>query len=282
MNINISFKDFLKNNTTINNKFLDDFNFLINDDYMEHYYDFLVDSNKLINWLDISKEEFKKTIYKSYKINVDYIIEKNENKKIGSGGHNEKIILLTPEACKKICLMTKSKIGEKVRQYFIDVELAIYKYKKHIINSLNEKVNKLENNQKPKIKYSKGIIYVFRALNEENATLYKIGKTINSKKRFNSHNSPLSNDIEIVLVYEADNIEQLEKCIKTYMQKAQYRKYKEIYRVNLDIIKNVIKVCDTKIKEINEIIDFKNNLKRNNYLKKITNDDKLYMLIPQL
>jgi hypothetical protein len=66
------------------------------------------------------------------------------------------------------------------------------------------------------------------------------------------------------------------------MQKAQYRKYKEIYRVNLDIIKNVIKVCDTKIKEINEKIDFKNNLKRNNYLKKITNDDKLYMLIPQL
>jgi hypothetical protein len=91
----------LKNNTTINNKFLDNFNFLINDDYMEHYYDFLVDSNKLINWLDISKEEFKKTIYKSYKINVDYIIEKNENKKVGSGGHNEKIILLTPEACKK-------------------------------------------------------------------------------------------------------------------------------------------------------------------------------------
>jgi hypothetical protein len=32
----------------------------------------------------------------------------------------------------------------------IDVELAIYKYKKHIINSLNEKIKKLENNQKPK------------------------------------------------------------------------------------------------------------------------------------
>ena len=279
----MSFKDFLKNNTTINNKFLDDFNFLIKDDYMEHYYDFLVDSNILIKWLNILNiVDFKKNIYKSYKINIDYIIEKNNNQKIGSGGHNEKIIFLTPEACKKICLLTKSKIGEKVRQYFIDIELAIYKYRKHIINSLNEKINKLENNQKPKIEHTKGIIYVFRALNEENVTLYKIGKTINSKKRFNSHNSPMANDIEIVLLYEAENIKQLEKCIKTYMQKSQYRKYKEIYRVDLDIIKMVVKDCDTKIKEINEKIDFKNNLKKNNNLKKITNEDKLYMLIPNM
>ena len=72
----------------------------------------------------------------------------------------------------------------------------------------------------------------------------------------------MTNDIEIVLVYEADNIKQLEKCIKTYMQQSQYRKYKEIYRVDLDIIKMVVKDCDTKIKEINEKIDLKNNLKK--------------------
>ena len=108
MNINLSFKDFLKKYTTMNEKFLDDFNFLIRDDYMDNYYDFLVDSNKLIKWLNIHNEtDFKKNLYKSYKINVDYIIEKNEEKKLGSGGHNEKIIYLTPEACKKICLLTK-------------------------------------------------------------------------------------------------------------------------------------------------------------------------------
>ena len=68
MNINMSFKDFIKNNTTINNKFLDDFNFLIKDDYMEHYYDFLVDSDILIKWLNILNiVDFKKNIYKTYK-----------------------------------------------------------------------------------------------------------------------------------------------------------------------------------------------------------------------
>ena len=29
------------------------------------------------------------------------------------------------------------------------------------------------------------------------------------------------------MTFEADNIEQLEICVKNYMKKAQYRKYKE-------------------------------------------------------
>jgi hypothetical protein len=100
-------------------------------------------------------------------------------------------------------------------------------------------------------------IYVFRALNIENATLYKIGRTINSKTRFNSHNSPLANDLELIMTYEADNIEQLESCIKVMMKKAQYRKYKEIYEVDLDIIKNAIDDCDGKLSQINNMIDKK-------------------------
>ena len=64
------------------------------------------------------------------------------------------------------------------------------------------------------------------------------------------------------------------------MKKAQYRKYKEIYEVNIDIIKNVIKDCDVKLKEINDIIDKKNKKQKGGNLQKITNNDKIYMLIP--
>ena len=56
-------------------------------------------------------------------------------------------------------------------------------------------------------------------------TLYKIGKTINSKTRFSKHNSPLANDLEVLFQYETDNIDQVESCIKALMKKAQYRKY---------------------------------------------------------
>lgn len=276
----MDFKSFLVKYTTINTKFIEDFHNIIKEDYFEKYYDFLIDSEILRKWLKIKiKQDFIATIKNSYKINIDYKLEKIK-KSEGSGGHNREVITLTPEATKKICLMTKSKVGNDVRQYFIDLELAFYKFKNHIIESLNKKIEQLENNMKPKINSTKGLIYVFRALNTENATLYKIGRTVSSKKRFNSHNSPLANDIEIIMTYEADNIEQLESCIKAMMKKAQYRKYKEIYEVDIDIIKNVIKDCDVKLKEINDMIDKKNKKQKGGKLHKITNNDKMYMLIP--
>lgn len=275
----MDFKTFLLKYTTINSKFIEDFYTIIKEDYIENYNSFLIDSELLRKWLKINiKQEFTNTIKRSYKLNVDYTIKKVKLSE-GSGGHNREIITLTPEATKKICLMTKSKIGNDVRQYFIDIELALYKFKNHIIESLNKKIQQLENNQKPKINTTKGIIYVFRALNND-TTLYKIGRTINSKKRFNAHNSPLANDIEVIMTYEADNIEQLETCVKNFMKKSQYRKYKEIYEVDLDIIKNVIKDCDVKLKQINDMIEKKNKKQKGGKVNKITDDDKIFLLIP--
>ena len=42
---------------------------------------------------------------------------------------------------------------------------------------------------------------MFRALNTD-LTLYKIGRTINSKTRFSKHNSPMANDLEVIFHYE--------------------------------------------------------------------------------
>lgn len=190
------------------------------------------------------KRSFNDTIKRSYKKNIDYTINKVK-KSEGSGGHNLELITLTPEAAKKICLSTKSKMGSQVQQYFLDLEVALYKYKNYIIEGMNKKIQQLENNQKPKINTSKKIIYVFRALNID-LTLYKIGKTINSKTRFSKHNSPMANDLEILFQYETENIDQVESCIKVYMKKAQYRKYKEVYQVNLDIIKKQLKIVMLK------------------------------------
>ena len=65
------------------------------------------------------------------------------------------------------------------------------------------------------------------------------------------------------------------------MKKAQYRKYKEIYQVNLDIIKKAIKDCDNNISEYNKYIFKYNNKQKGGKLKNIINDkDILYLLIP--
>lgn len=278
----MDFETFINRYSFVNSKFVKDFYNIIKEDYIERYNEFLIDSEILRKWLQINiKRSFNDTIKKSYKKNVDYKIDKVK-KTLGSGGHNLEVIILTPEAAKKICLSTNSKMGGQVQQYFLDLEVALYKYKNYIIEGMNKKIEQLENNQKPKINTNKKIIYVFRALNTD-LTLYKIGKTINSKTRFSKHNSSMSNDLEVLFYYETNNIDQVELCIKAYMKKAQYRKYKEIYRVDLDIIKKTINNCDVEINKINKEIENKNKKQNGgNNLKQIDNKDILYLLIPSL
>lgn len=172
-------------------------------------------------------------------------------------------------------------MGGQVQQYFLDLEVALYKYKNYIIEGMSKKIEQLENNQKPKTNTNKKIIYVFRALNTD-LTLYKIGKTINSKTRFSKHNSPMANDLEVLFQYETENTDQVESCVKIFMKKAQYRKYKEVYQVDLDIIKKTIKNCDAEINEINkEIISKNKKQKGGKVLNKIDDKEILYLLIPK-
>ena len=77
--------------------------------------------------------------------------------------------------------------------------------------------------------------------------LCKIGRTKDLKKRLQSHQSPLSHDLDILFYYESNNIVQIESCIKALMKPYQYRKYKEVYKINIDIIKSLIEQCDNII-----------------------------------
>jgi hypothetical protein len=96
----------------------------------------------------------------------------------------------------------------------------------------------------------------------------------------------MANDIEILFKYESDNIDQVESCVKTYMKHAKYRKYKEIYQVDLNIIKQAIKDCDFKINEYNNNISKCNKKQKGrqytNIIKTNTDTEILYMLIPLL
>jgi len=276
------FVDFIKEYTTISNDFIDDFFEIFNDDIEVYNNSFIVNSDTLMKWLDMKqKENFINTIEKSYNIDEDYIIEyPNKNRK---GGNNEKIYYLTTRAAKKYCLMTKSKKGNEIRNYFLDIEEILYKFKDYIIKGLQDKIKKLENNQKPLINPKKGVIYIFKVFdnNDNENTLYKIGRTFNLKKRLSNYNAGLSDNLELVLIYEADNIIQLEKCIKISMKEAQYRKYKEIYEINIYIIKKVIKNCNSNLVQVKNI-KTKKEIKGGANILKIKKNDKLFLSIDKL
>jgi len=93
----------------------------------------------------------------------------------------------------------------------------------------------------------------------------------------------MANDLEVLFHFETKNIDQVESCIKSFMKVAKYRKYKEIYQVNINIIKKAIKDCDFKINEFNKsIIKYNKKQKGGNIKNIIDNNEVLYMLIPFL
>ena len=53
----------------------------------------------------------------------------------------------------------------------------------------------------------------------------------------------LTYKIEIVYVYETENVEQVEQCIKDLLKHRAYHERKEFYEIDADLLKELIKHC---------------------------------------
>jgi hypothetical protein len=188
----------------------------------------------------------------SYSKNIDYKVKKGKS----TGGRPSEIIMLTPDCFKRLTMSSKTKKSEEVRTYFIELEKHIDKYKNYIIDGLNKKIDILENNQKPKIESKSGVIYVLKS-NKDIDGIYRIGRTKKFKERKNVHDSSHPDDMEIIFIYETKNIEEVENCLKAILKSTQYRKRKEFYQIDENILKELIDGCDKmtlKVKKTNKKI----------------------------
>jgi phage anti-repressor protein len=238
--------DFLKTHTKINNEFITDFFSLYK---LQDKYNFSINIEAIAKWLNMTKGHIKDTLTQSYKINIDYKVIKN--KPTGKKGKPSETILLTPKCFKIMAMQSRTKKAIQVREYYYELEQVLDQYKEYIIKGLEDKIKILENNQKPKINPSKGVIYIIQTA--DGIGHYKIGKTVNLRKRLNNYNGDKKDDIIPIYIYESDNINEVEHCVKSYAKKFQYRKYKEVYKADLNLLKELINDCG----EFNE----KTNLK---------------------
>jgi hypothetical protein len=140
-----------------------------------------------------------------------------------------------------MAMQSKSKKSIEVREYYYELEQVIDQYKEYIIKGLEDKIKTLENNQKPKINPSKGVIYIIQT--SDGIGHYKIGKTQNLRKRLNSYNGDKKDDIIPIYIYETEDINNVELCIKKYAKEYQYRKYKEVYKIDINLLKELINNC---------------------------------------
>ena len=69
-------------------------------------------------------------------------------------------------------------------------------------------------------------------------------KQMISKKRLQNYNSANSDKMEVVLIYETKCATEVEDCVIAQIKKHRYKKRKDFYEVNVDIIKEIINTCD--------------------------------------
>jgi phage anti-repressor protein len=235
--------DFLKKYSTISNDFIDEFMSIHNPNTSQT--DFTINIDIVSKWLEISKRHLLETLKYSYKKTIDYIIEKdNRPKTTKYGANNKKIYLLTPDAFKRICMRSKSPKSEDVRTYYIQLESLVLKYSQQMVDGMQLEIDRLEKALKPKTKADKvGYIYVIKA-SEHKDSVYKIGRTKDLTSRISTYQTGHLEEVEVVMQYRTDSVQKVEQCIKLMLKKHQLRKYKEIYQVNIDIIKKIISGCD--------------------------------------
>ncbi len=244
--------EFLKTYSKINNNFIDDFFGLYN---LNDKYNFAINLEYIAKWMKTNKSDLKETLVNSYKEKIDYKIIKGVSN--GLKGKPKETILLTPKCFKLMAMQSRTKKAIEVREYYYELENVIDQYKEYIIKGLEEKIKKLENNQKPKINPSKGIIYILETSDELGH--YKVGKTKNLKQRLKQYNGDKKDDIIPLYVYETDDIDNIEKCVKTYAKQYQYRKYKEVYKADLNMLKDLINDCGEFNEKTNLKIKWKSN-----------------------
>lgn len=260
-------ESFLINNSDISKEFINDFFGFQKKQLYEEYKPFTIDLEDVAYWLESRKTTLKETLILNYSKNIDYLIVKNMlqdnlRQKDKQGGHNKKLVLLTPDCFKMLCMRSKTKKADKVREYYIEIEKLIDKYKDIIIEENNKKIKVLENDLKKEKQPAGNICYIFEETDELNIKYYRLGQTENLAKRMASHNSSSVHKKVVAFKIKTDNILHYEACLRGSMYNFRYKNNKDYYKIPLDKIKYAIENCGKVVKKL------KNDMKgggKNNY-----------------
>lgn len=157
--------------------------------------DFEISVRDAAKWLGANIWKINKTVYRSYKANIDY----KEDKQYTSGRPRFDLYLST-DCFKSICLRSKSRRGEIIRRYFIFIENI---YREYMTQSMYNRrridgENYSDKNYQ-KTNYAIGnCIYIIRIL-YNGVMSYKIGRTNDLNVRLGVHQRNFPGKIKLVL-----------------------------------------------------------------------------------
>lgn len=242
----LSAKEFIKLTSTVPSKFIDELFEVYDENTIQT--DPVVPLDVVARWLDANKNALSKTLKKTYRLKFDYIVVKNTDAiKKDPRANNNKLYLLTPDCFKRLAMLSRSRNADMVRTYFIEIENLFLKYREQTLEGMQREIERLERNQKPMnglsgVDPKAGYLYIIRA-SEHKDGLVKIGRSSDLLSRLRNYNSGRADDVELLYTYRVPDIVSAERCVKALLKKYQYRKYKEVYQADVDMVKELIKGC---------------------------------------
>lgn len=74
--------------------------------------------------------------------------------------------------------------------------------------------------------------------------------------------------MEVIYTFETKNSKKIENCVINLIKEYRYKKRKDFYEINIDILKKIISDCNEMILKYKKNINKKenNNIKQNLYL----------------
>jgi phage anti-repressor protein len=237
------FKDFLKVHSTIPNTFIDTFIDTCGEGYSQTTTSLNIDI--VAKWLNVQKFNLMSTLRDSYRDGIDYVVIHKPSKRGKQGSNNYKEVLLTPDCFKRLCMRSKSKKAEEVRTYYIQLESLLMKYYEHMMNGMETEITSLKHSLKPSKnkKDHAGYIYILKA-SQTKDSVYKLGRTKDLSQRLSTYQTGILEEVEVIFKFRSDSLKALEACIKKSLEEYKVRKYKELYAVDINIIKTIVNHCD--------------------------------------
>ena len=236
--------DFLKRYAPVDDSFVDDFFSMADPDAPNEP---SISVDVACKWLGVGKYFFVRQIKESYVKGIDYTEGKPARRPTAGRADNaRKLVLITPACFKQLCMESRSKQAVKVREYYLAVESTLFKYRAEITEGLQRRIDELEANQRPRMRPEgarQGVMYVISA-SDTVTSLHKLGRSRDLSRRLASHESARADGLHVRYTAAVDDVEQVESCVKALLKPAQYRKYKEVYRVDVSDIKRAIARCD--------------------------------------
>jgi phage anti-repressor protein len=123
-------ENFLLENSNISKDFIINFFGVQKKILYSKYKPFTIDLQDIAFWLDTRKPDLNKLLTKYYAKGLDYIIVTNSlrapaQQVLTHGGQNRKLVLLTSDVFKSLCMRSKTSKANKVREYYIELEKLI-------------------------------------------------------------------------------------------------------------------------------------------------------------